>query len=224
MLDRLKKINVLGITVLIIAVVYLLVTLLNSLSETKYFVGLFIDYGFLDTVYNTMEAGKVVSIVYVTLSLIAPYLSIAAGIFFVIAAVKRKGAIEIPVGLSLLYSGILLFKTIVQYFEYPSFFGFFQTIARDALALGAWVILVIGTSQSNRLGFAVLRSLTLVYGIVTIVRQVSSGYDLSIRYNLVNFLYYVIHTVTMAGLILWILASGLFYRKEDNESVYKEMI
>lgn len=224
MLDRLKKINVLGITVLIIAVVYLLVTLLNSLSETKYFVGLFIDYGFLDTVYNTMEAGKVVSIVYVTLSMIAPYLLIAAGIFFVIAAVKRKGSIEIPVGLSLLYSGILLFKTIVQYFEYPSFFGFFQTIAGDALALGAWVILVIGTSQSNRLGFAVLRSLTLVYGIVTIVRQVSSGYDLSIRYNLVNFLYYVIHTVTMAGLIFWILAPGLFYRKEDNESVYKEMI
>ena len=101
MLDRLKKINVLGITVLIIAVVYLLVTLLNSLSETKYFVGLFIDYGFLDTVYNMMEAGKVVSIVYVTLSMIAPYLLIAAGIFFVIAAVKRKGSIEIPVGLSL---------------------------------------------------------------------------------------------------------------------------
>ena len=191
MLDRLKKINVLGITVLIIAVVYLLVTLLNSLSETKYFVGLFIDVvEFLKkNDLNTMEAGKVVSIVYVTLSMIAPYLLIAAGIFFVIAAVKRKGSIEIPVGLSLLYSGILLFKTIVQYFEYPSFFGFFQTIAGDALALGAWVILVIGTSQSNRLGFAVLRSLTLVYGIVTIIRQVSGGYDLSIRYNLVNFLY-----------------------------------
>lgn len=224
MLDRLKKINVLGITVLIIAVVYLLFTLLNSLSGTKYLVGLFIDYGFLDTVYSMMEAGKVVSVVYVTLSLIAPYLLIAAGIFFVIAAVKRNGSIEIPVGLSLLYSGILLFKTIVQYFEYPSFFGFFQTIAGDAFVLGAWVILVIGTSQSNRLGFAVLRSLTLVYGIVAIVRQFIGGYDLSIRYNLVNFLYYVIHTVTMAGLILWILAPGLFYRKEDNESVYKEMI
>ena len=223
MLDRLKKINVLGITVLIIAVVYLLVTLLNSLSETKYLVGLFVDYGFRETVYR-MWGNNVVYYIYVILRMAAPYVLIAAGVFFVIAAVKRKGSIEIPVGLSLLYSGIVLFKTIVQYFEDPSIFGFFQTIAGDAFVLGAWVILVIGTSQSNRLGFAVLRSLTLVYGIVAIVRQLIGGYDLSIRYNLANFLYYVIHTVTMAGLILWILAPGLFYRKEDNKSVYKGMI
>ena len=223
MKNQSKKLNTLGIIALSIAILYLVVTLCNSVMNVKSMTDVWDYFGFWGTV-ERIHPNKALGFLVVMLRIIAPFLVVLAGAFFAAAAVKRKEVFRVPVALSLAYSAILFFQNLLAYFNDPSFTGFILPVAADVIALAAWVVLITGTSRSHRISFAVLRFLTLGYGIVAVIRQIIGGFSFSIWYNVANFAYYVIHTITLTMLILWIAHPALFYKSEDKESVDKEMI